>query len=154
VRRSILRCPAPPSFPRKRESRATEQAVGSVTGSRPPCRVPSIRRGENAWCVRVYAGRDAHGKRSYINQTVHGTKRDADQELRKLLAQRDTGRLHVKPKPPVDEYLDVWLETVVRPSVRQRTLHSYDEALRLYVRQNLGRLKLASVTPMRSGRCW
>jgi integrase len=36
----------------------------------------------------------------------------------------------------------------VRQSVRLRTLHSYDEALRLYVRPNLGRLRLASVTPI------
>jgi hypothetical protein len=107
-----------------------------------------IRRGENMWCVRVFTGRDAHGKGSYINQTVHGTKREADQELRKLLAQRDTGRLHVKPKQSVNDYLDVWLETVVRPSVRQRTLHGYDETLRLYVRPNLGRLRLTSVTPI------
>lgn len=54
----------------------------------------------------------------------------------------------MKSKQSVDEYLDPWLETVVRPGVRQRKLHSYDEALRLYVRPNLGRLKLASVTPV------
>jgi hypothetical protein len=52
----------------------------------------------------------------------------------------------VKPKQTVDEYLDVWLVTIVRPSVRQRTLHGYDETLRLYVGPNLGRLRLTSVT--------
>ena len=68
-----------------------------------------------------------------------------------LVSQRDSpdsGRLHVKPKQSVNDYLDVWLETVVRPSVRQRTLHGYDETLRLYVRPNLGRLRLTSVTPI------
>lgn len=74
----------------------------------------------------MFTGRDAHGKRSYLNQTVHGTEREADQELRKLLAPRDTGRLHVKPKQSVDEYLDVWLETVVRPQSMPKLFTSSD----------------------------
>ena len=47
-----------------------------------------IRRGERHFLVRVFAGRDANGKRHYHNQTVRGSKKDADAVLRDLLAKQ------------------------------------------------------------------
>lgn len=45
-----------------------------------------INRGKGTWLVRVYLGRDPDtGKREYHNQTVHGTKKDAEKELVKTL---------------------------------------------------------------------
>ena len=38
-----------------------------------------IRRGARRWLVRAYLGTDQQtGKREYLNNTVHGSKRDAE----------------------------------------------------------------------------
>jgi integrase len=107
-----------------------------------------IKRGDRTWLLRVYVGRAADGKRKYLNKTVRGTKKEADQELRRLLTRRDTGQLQAKPKETVSEYLDSWLETTARPSVRSRTYQDYTDTLKRYVRPHLGDVQLARVTPV------
>jgi integrase len=42
-----------------------------------------IQRGEDRWLLRVYVGRDARGRRKYMNQTVRGTKKEAQRALTK-----------------------------------------------------------------------
>lgn len=44
-----------------------------------------IERSPREWMVRVYTGRDADGKRRYINKTVHGTKKEAQAALNRML---------------------------------------------------------------------
>lgn len=51
-----------------------------------------IPRGERAWLVRVYVGRDPQtGKRKYEGHTVHGTKKDAQSYLNGKMRERDLG---------------------------------------------------------------
>ena len=107
-----------------------------------------VAKGERTWLVRVFLGRDGAGKRTYFNELVHGTKKDAQKRLNKLLSDRDEGSLVVAPKGTLDEYLDLWLETTVRPSVRQRTHSDYTAVLERYVRPHLGAAKLARITPL------
>jgi integrase len=107
-----------------------------------------IKRGDRIWLLRVYVGRAADGKRNYLNKTVRGTKKEADQELRRLLTRRDTGQLQASPKETVSEYLDSWLKTTVKPSVRSRTYQDYSDTLKRYVRPHLGDVQLARVTPV------
>ena len=40
-----------------------------------------IKRGEKTWLVRIFKGRDAEGKRHYLNKTVKGSKKDAEKYL-------------------------------------------------------------------------
>jgi hypothetical protein len=51
-----------------------------------------IARGKRVWLVRVFLGRDpATGKRAYLNNTVHGSKKDAEGDLGEALRERDLG---------------------------------------------------------------
>lgn len=53
-----------------------------------------IPRGKRTWLLRVYLGRDPRtGKREYLNQTFHGTKRDAEDELAALVTKRSKGEI-------------------------------------------------------------
>jgi integrase len=53
-----------------------------------------IARGKGVWLVRVYLGCDPlTGKRVYDNQTVHGTKKDAEGVQSKTLTARDKGEI-------------------------------------------------------------
>jgi integrase len=104
-----------------------------------------LPRGPGKWLVRVYAGRDATGKRTYINEVVHGGVRKADAALAALLDKKRRGRLLVRSKDTVDEFLDSWMETVVRPSCRPRTALDYARALQYYVRPYIGRVPLQAL---------
>ena len=107
-----------------------------------------IEKGEGKWLVRVFVGRDDSGKRRYRSKAVQGGKRAARKALTALLAEKDAGRLPlVRPSATVDEWLDVWLETVARPSVRERTFWDYEADLRRYARPHLGGGRLDRLTP-------
>jgi site-specific recombinase XerD len=106
-----------------------------------------IRKGDRKWPVRVVIGRDGAGKRRYVSKLVHGGKKDAEKELTRLQSQRHRGALVLKPKETLDDFLDAWLETTAKPSVRARTLEDYTATLKRYVRPYLGSVRYADVTP-------
>ena len=110
----------------------------SVTGQKIP-------RGERTWLLRVYMGRDAAGKRTYLNKTFHGTSKEADKALRKLLTSKDDDGLMVPTKETVGKYLDTWLKTSVKPRLRARTHHDYSYVVEQYIKPELGRFKLSAL---------
>ena len=99
--------------------------------------------------VRVYVGRDATGKRSYLNQRVTGTKKDAEKVLTAMLRKLDTGELlHEPSRLSVKEYLEHWLETAAKPKLTARTLQDYTGVLERYVYPAVGKGKLAKLAPV------
>lgn len=104
-----------------------------------------IPRGEDTWLVRIFTGRDGQGKRRYLNKTIRGKKKDAQDYLSKTLAAISTGTF-VEPSPlTVDEYLDKWLEAAAHPRVRERTFQDYKEYLSRYARPARGWMKLSDI---------
>jgi len=105
-----------------------------------------VNRGRNKWLVRVYLGKDpATGKRRYHNKTIHGRKKDAQAYLNKVLRQKDLGTFVEPSRKTVNEFLDEWLDTVVKQRVRERTFHDYKGQLGRYVRPTLGEIPLAAI---------
>jgi integrase len=104
-----------------------------------------ISRGKNTWMVRIFTGRDASGKRRYLNKTIRGTKKDADAYLSKTLTAMSTGTFVEPSKLTVTEYLDKWLTVAAKPRLRERTFEDYSEKLKRYVRPLLGSQKLSDV---------
>jgi integrase len=104
-----------------------------------------IKRGENTWLVRIFTGRDATGKRRYLNKTVRGTKKDANSYLSNTLTAMSTGSFVEPVKMTVGEYLDKWIELAAKPRLRERTLDDYCEKLNRYVRPVIGTQKLSDV---------
>jgi len=108
-----------------------------------------IARGERRWLIRVYLGRDDEtNKRNYHNRTIHGSIREAQAYLTRKLRERDLGRDLEGAKITLNEYLDRWLETAVRPRVRAKTFQDYQGMLRRYVRPILGERVLAGMRPL------
>jgi integrase len=98
-----------------------------------------IARGQGAWLVRIYQGRDLRtGTRKYLNQTIHGPLREAQRFLNLKLQQRDKVGSPRAAAISLDQFLDQWLTTVARPRLRARTFHDYETLLRLYIRPVLG----------------
>ena len=107
-----------------------------------------IARGEHRWLVRVYLGRDHETrKRTYHNRTVYGSLRHAQTYLTKL-HERDLSCGIEGLQVTVDEFLDHWLKTAVKPRVRGKTYRDYAAMLRRYIRPAIGARILASLSPL------
>jgi integrase len=104
-----------------------------------------IKRGDNTWLIRIFTGRDAHGKRRYLNKTIRGNKKDANTYLSNTLTAMSTGMFVEPVKLSVSEYLNKWLEMAAKPRLRERTFNDYSEKLDRYVRPVIGSQKLADV---------
>jgi integrase len=107
-----------------------------------------IKRGEDTWVVRIFMGRDANGKRRYLNKTVKGKKKDAETYLSKTQTSISTGTFIEASTLTVGEYLDKWLQTAARPRLTERTYISYEWLLKNYVRPSIGDKRLSDVRPL------
>jgi hypothetical protein len=71
-----------------------------------------VARGQSAWLVRIYQGRDPEtGTRKYLNQTIHGSFREAQRFLNLKLQQRDLNRTPRAAAITLNQFLDQWLAT-------------------------------------------
>jgi integrase len=86
-----------------------------------------------------------NGQRRYFNKTLHGSKKDAEKYLREMLCRRDLGELIEPTAELADSFFNKWMETVVKPRVRARSFHRYEETLRLYITPELGQKRLADI---------
>ncbi len=108
-----------------------------------------IARGERRWLVRVYLGRDQETRRrAYHNRTIYGSLRHAQAYLTRKLHERDLSRGVEGLQVTVDEFLDHWLKTAVKPKVRGKTYSDYAAMLRRYIRPAIGARILASLSPL------
>jgi integrase len=108
-----------------------------------------IARGQRRWLIRVYLGRDRETrKRAYHNRTIYGSLRKAQSYLTRKLHERDLSRGVEGFQVTVDEFLDHWLKTAVRPKVRAKTYGDYAAMLRRYIRPAIGTRILASLSPL------
>ncbi|HKR02869.1 MAG TPA: site-specific integrase [Pyrinomonadaceae bacterium] len=104
-----------------------------------------IKRGDKTWLVRIFTGRDAQGRRSYLNKTIKGNKKDAETYLSKTLAAISTDTFIELSTLTFGEYLDKWLETAARPRLSERGFAAYSIALNLYVRPVLGNKRISEI---------
>jgi integrase len=92
------------------------------------------QRSKGSWTIWVDLGRDLEsGKRKQQTMTVHGSKKDAERELRTVLT-RVEGGAYVKPaKLTVGEYLEQWLQSYVSSNVGPRTRERYVEIVHAHL---------------------
>ncbi len=108
-----------------------------------------IARGERTWLVRVFQGCDAvTKKRRYLNKTVHGLRRDAQEALNRALVERDRCRGLLPANTTLADYCTHWLETAAKPGVRPRTYTDYAGLLTRHVVPVIGRLPLGRPKPL------
>jgi len=103
-----------------------------------------IEKSKGVWLIRIQQ-RDSNSKRKSFSETFKGTKSEADKQLTKKLGELDNGTLNANSKQTLGEYLDVWLETIAKPRLHQRTFGDYKDLMRLHVRDSLGNIKLSDL---------
>jgi integrase len=104
-----------------------------------------ISRGKNTWLVRVFMGRDPQtGKRQYLNQTVHGTKKDAEGVLTKKMRDRDTGHLTMgSERSTVGGLLDDLLDDY---KINGKDYRWAEGIVRLYLRPTFGQVPISKLS--------
>ena len=92
-----------------------------------------IARGDRKWLIRVYLGRDREThKRNYHNRTIQAPIREAQAYLTRKLRERDLGRDLEGAKITLNEYLDRWIQTAVKPRMRGKTDLTRDLMLNVF----------------------
>jgi integrase len=104
-------------------------------------------RGPKTWRLSVYIGRDEKtGRKRYAQRTLHGSEREAQRALARLVTEVDEGRHAASTPGTFGKLLDRWLETKAH-SVEPSTIASYRWVTDTYVRPALGKVRLASLQP-------
>src|SRR5215813_4562461 len=100
------------------------------------------RRGERSWELKFDVGTDPlTGKRLTKYRSLKGTKREAQLELAKLVANAAEGITLDPSKTTLSEFLDRW-ETWASTQVSAKTLERYKELARHHVRPHLGHARI------------
>ena len=86
-------------------------------------------------------------KRKYHNESVRGSRSDAERRLTEILHEMDAGSLVRPPDLTFGEFLEEWYRDYVCASVRARTAEGYRESMDRYVVPSLGGVPLDRLTP-------
>lgn len=91
----------------------------------------------------IYSIPDADGCGKYIRKSVYGkTQEDVRKKLTQIISEIDEGTYSDASKYTVSEWLETWLDTYVKPAVKDFTLDSYTNICRNHIIPSLGKLKL------------
>ena len=103
-------------------------------------------RSRKSWQIRYYGPPDPKGKRKQINETIRGTKPEAERVLRERITAVETGNFVPKHNETVSEFLQRWLDTYARTNTRLRTQQGYRGNISRYIVPVIGRLTLQALT--------
>ncbi len=122
----------------QRQAKKRGQGEGTIFEERPGRWVASITTG--------YVVRD--GKRRRVRKKFVATTRDeVHKRLTKALRNQHCGR-NVSPRiQKIGSFLDTWLSTVVKYSVRPKTLRTYSDMVNLHIKPALGNIQVERLTP-------
>ena len=106
---------------------------------------PSLRQPIGAGSVGPrWVTRAAKGVRKAVYAK---SKEEAAKKLRTVLAARDRGQVIPTGKQTFGQFLNRWLEDVVRPSARPLTFASYETQVRVHISPELGKIRLDQLSP-------
>jgi integrase len=101
-------------------------------------------RGSGTWRAKVFLGQDANGRQRYLTRTVHGTRREADAQLRQLIL--EAGLAHETSHATLDDLAAKWLE-LVSETLSPSTLREYRRLLAKIILPQFGSMKVRAIRP-------
>jgi integrase len=107
-----------------------------------------IKRGKGTYQLRISLGHDeTSGKRIYKHRTVHCTLKEAQRQLRDLVAQYEGGLIVVKEdRTSLNKLLEQWLALGKTGDVSDSTITTYRRIVRYYVGPGLGKTPIHRLT--------
>lgn len=111
------------------------------------------RKTADSWQVRIFRGRDEHGRQLFDYHTIHAaTKREAEAARTALLHALDTGTYAEPSAITVAEYLESWLADYAAHNVSPYSFDRYAGIVRNHLTPALGAVRLNQLTPVRIER--
>ncbi len=104
------------------------------------------KRGPRVYRVTLFLGRDAKGKRLFFRETIHGTKKDAEEYASRKWLEINSGEFVRPTNHTLANQFDEWLDAK-RSSIVQRTLDDYRQAFDNYAKKPLGDVRLRDLQP-------
>lgn len=86
------------------------------------------------------------GKRERRYKTVKGTKKQAEAELRKMIADLESGSVITASSMKLSDWMATWLNTYL-PNIEQTTREGYQEKIDKYINPTLGHLPIKAIKP-------
>jgi integrase len=103
------------------------------------------RRGEGSYRLKVYAGRDAEGRRRYLTKTIRTTsKREAERRLADFIVESGLGA-HDVTNATVADLVFKWLAVVAEPNFSPSTLAEYRRLISKEIVPRIGKTKLRAL---------
>ncbi len=107
----------------------------------------NVRKRGKKWQYQFEAAK-VEGKRKQITKSGFNTKKEALDAGVKALAEYNNSGLHFEPSEiSVADYLDYWYKNYVELNLRTNTIINYTRIIENYLKPNLGKYKLKSLTP-------
>lgn len=89
-----------------------------------------FQRKDGRWVAELSEGRDESGKRQPPRRWYGETRKEVAEELTAALRDKQQGLLPKASKQTVGQFLDAWMEDVVKGSVRPTTYETYRNVLK------------------------
>ena len=106
------------------------------------------RKGQS-WQLTVEMPRDPiTGERKRKYKTVTGTKKEADQALRRFITELERGEYIEDNNITVSDWLQKWLEVYIVPTVSPTTLVGYKGMIRRYIDPLIGHLQIQEMNAL------
>lgn len=103
--------------------------------------------GSTSYQLTVETDRDPiTGKRNRYYKTVKCGKRQADAELRKMIAEIEGGGISKPSAMKLADWMDTWLTTYL-PNIEETTRDGYREKIENYIKPTIGHLPLKALSP-------
>lgn len=107
------------------------------------------RRSDKSWTIVIDVGRDpTTGKRKRIYRAFRGTKREAEKEMARLIAELEKGTYVEPSKLTFGDYLKEWLKNREHDNLSPTTLRRYSQIVELRLIPKLGMLPLEKLRPI------
>ena len=94
----------------------------------------SVRqRSKGSWQIRYEGYPDVKGKRKFHQETIRGTKKEAERVMRERISSIDNGSYIPKNNETLGHFLNNWVDTYAATNVSVRTLHGYQGYINRYL---------------------
>lgn len=106
-----------------------------------------LRKRGNGYVMTIYLGKDAAGKPRQLVKTMHGTEKEAQTEMARLILERNQGT-DLKPQTvTVAELFQRW-QTLRAPDLAPVTAATYSTLVKTHIIPVIGHLKLRDLKPL------
>ncbi|HUF53689.1 MAG TPA: site-specific integrase [Dehalococcoidia bacterium] len=100
-----------------------------------------FKRGDGRWTATLTL--EQGRRKSYYGKT----RAEVADKLAAALTERQNGSLIPREQVTVSAYLERWLRDAAAPAVRATTMMGYERMIRLHINPNIGKTRLARLTP-------